>query len=456
MAKPSEIEEVLKSLSKEELIRIIVQVAGGDDAFKNGLIVKYAKGDHSKQIQSCKRAIDSIVKKYVGREHFIPYRETYSFAMDMLALLENTNGEQDESLALEIAVLVLEEGIAAFQYADDSNGDIGMLVEEVLECIREIASSLDQQELSVRMSFFERLLSVSESGIFQGWEDFQISIFHICAGFADVEKLREQLEGTISNQIVSNANDSYQKYSNEALHKILFQLIQQYGSKEEANKFVSEHLHFTYFRELAINISMESLDYRRAIELAEEGEKQDQQLPGLIIKWQAARLEVYEKLSLKKEQELLARELLLKGDYRYYHYMELIYEGDKDELYRDIIAELKESNNWKTREVYLRLISDKKDIGEMMTYVGANPSEIEKYAARLFADYSEEVERIYSNYISDVAGSASSRKEYQNVCAMLKRYKYIVGKGSQIVIILQLKAEYNKRPAFLDELAKLM
>ncbi|MOA57927.1 hypothetical protein D3C78_1822090 [compost metagenome] len=47
---------------------------------------------------------------------------------------------------------------------------------------------------------------------------------------------------------------------------------------------------------------MKDQDYYRAIELAEEGERKDKQLPGLISKWKAARYEAYKKLTLKQEQ----------------------------------------------------------------------------------------------------------------------------------------------------------
>jgi hypothetical protein len=125
-------------------------------------------------------------------------------------------------------------------------------------------------------------------------------------------------EGAVENQIASNANNEYRKYSNEALLQILFQFVQDYGSREEAERFVHEHLPFTFFREWAIKKSMASRDYRRAIELSEEGERQDKQFPGLLSKWKAARYEAYKRLSLRQEQGLLAKELLLGGDYTYY------------------------------------------------------------------------------------------------------------------------------------------
>jgi hypothetical protein len=47
------------------------------------------------------------------------------------------------------------------------------------------------------------------------------------------------------------------------------------------------------------------------------------------------------------------------------------------------------------------------------------------------------------------------RKQYKRVCTILKRYKKISGHGSQSEIIHQLAEQYNKQPAFLDELAKI-
>jgi len=455
MARRSDISKVLNSLSKEELIRIIIQVADQDELFKNGLLVKYVQGDHTEQLQLCKKLMDSIVNKYVGRDGFIPYRETYSFAMDMLDLLEETDEARDSGLALEIALLVLQEGVAAFQYADDSDGNIGMLVEESLESIRGIASSPDRQDASCREHVFERLLTVSNNEIFEGWEDYRIVLLRTCAELAEEEKLREQLKEDIERQIAVYTHDKHGKYTVEALLKLLFQLIRDYGSEEEADRFVEEHLSYTFFRKSAIETCMESGDYRRVIQLSQEGERQDQQLPGLLTQWKTARYEAYKKLSLKNEQRLLAKELLLGGDYTYYQDLESLAEGDKEEFYRGILAELKKGGNWKGRGVYLQLISDKNDLEEMMAYVRTTPTAVEEYAARLSKDYPEEVERIYRSYIHTVAGSSSNRKEYQRVCDMLKRYQRVFGKMSQSEIMLQLKEQYNRRPAFLDELSKV-
>ncbi|MFB5763628.1 hypothetical protein [Paenibacillus medicaginis] len=455
MSKNHEIEDLLQSLSQEELIHIIAQVAEQDKVFRNGLLVKYTKGNHSKQLKSCQKLIDSIVKKYTGREGLIPYRETHNFTTELLAVLQDADKTADALLELEIALLVLEEGIEAFQYADDSNGNIGMLVGVTLEQIGVIANNMDEQDASVHEHIFNRLLHMSENRVFDGWDDFRIELLSICAGIADTKQLRETLRVTIEKQIASNANQDFGQSTMEALLKILFQLIQEYGSIEEAESFVQKHLHFTFFRAWAIEENIEHGNYQRALELAEEGERQDHKLPGRVTKWKGAKYAAYKKLSSRNEQEKLAKELLLDGDYAYYHELESLFEGDKEDLYRSILPELKETDKWRTRDVYLRLISEKNDLAEMLAYVKANPYVIEEYASRLSAEYCEEVEQIYSNQIYKDAAAAANRKQYRSTCSMLKRYKKIFGQENQAAIIAQLKTQYNRRPAFLDELEML-
>lgn len=90
-----------------------------------------------------------------------------------------------------------------------------------------------------------------------------------------------------------------------------------------------------------------------------------------------------------------------------------------------------------------------------MAYVHAYPSEIEAHAERLALDYLEEVLGIYENQIELQAENASERKNYRAVCGVIKRYKKIAGASRQAEIVSRLKAAYGRRPAFMEELAKL-
>lgn len=448
----SEIEALLTNLAKEELIQIIVQVAEEDEAFRTSLKLKYYKGERTKQIQTCKKLIKSIVKKYTGREGFIYRSNAYAFAMEILSLFNDTDEIEDPMLALEIAFLVLQEGIDAFQYADDSDGDIGMLVHSVLEQIDDLAGSMRGRNQAEWNQFFQQLVVAGESPMFQDWDDFRIILFRISADMAVTETLQLQLRAALERQIAYNEQKEYGNYQVEELHKLIFQLILNDGTNEEADHYAQEYLHISFFRERIIGQHMQKGDYRHVIELAEEGERQDQNHLGLLTKWRKTKYVAYKKLSLKQEQEQLARELLLDGDYSYYNELESLNEGSKEDLYRGILADLKAASGWRVHEIYLKLISDKNDLQEMMGYVQKNPYTIEDYASRLLAEYPQEVKEIYSNVILQAADKSSNRKEYKKVCAMIKRYKKHIDADATSAIVRQLQASYYKRPAFLDEL----
>jgi hypothetical protein len=89
---------------------------------ENSLIVKYSIDNNEHELETCQVLIDSIVRKYTGREGFIKYRETGAFVRELDDVVEKARNTENVLLAMDIALLLLEEGIGAFQYADDSGG----------------------------------------------------------------------------------------------------------------------------------------------------------------------------------------------------------------------------------------------------------------------------------------------------------------------------------------------
>ena len=119
------IKEVLGNLSKKELIEVIVDITKKDSTLSNSIIFRYSKGNNIDELGRCKKLMNSIVRKYMGREGFIDYRHSIDFANEMLELLDKVDQtyrvNHNFLLALDISVLILEESIEAFQYSDDSN-----------------------------------------------------------------------------------------------------------------------------------------------------------------------------------------------------------------------------------------------------------------------------------------------------------------------------------------------
>lgn len=455
VVKQPSVKEVLNNLSKEELINIIIELAQKDRTLKNSLIVRYSKGNDSQGLEKCKKLIDSIVRKYTDREGFITYREAYGFVSEMEELLDKVRDTEDALLALDIAFLLINEAIEAFQYADDSDGVIGSLVSETIEVVGETA--IDRADLNdnMREQIFNKLLKYSDSSVFDGWEDYRINILELCAEFADMETLRNKLKVKIEWLINKNLNDDNMEYYNESMLLILLSIMEEYGSKDEAEQFIINNLNFTAFRELLINKYIKDKNYRKVIELSLEGEEQDKQYAGLISKWKRIRYIAYKELSMKEEQEELAKDLLFRGDFEYYRDLKELAKGDKVTFYNSLKQELKKKNGWVGREIYLKLIREENDLDEIMEFVRENPSYIETYGEMLIDKFRDEVIEVYKKYIKLSADSSSNRRAYQGVCVLLKRYKKLAGEKNQKSMINELSALYMRRPAFIDELSKI-
>lgn len=254
MTKQQSIKEVLDTVSREELIKIIVDMTQKDATLANSLIVKYSKDDHTQELKKCTKLMESIVRKYQGREGFITYRETYGFINEMEDILEKASDTDDVLLALDIAFLLLIEAIEAFQYADDSNGEIGLLVSETIDTIGKIVTDNTDLDGVLKGEIFDKLLKISDATVFDGWEDYRIDLLRLCVEFADVESLRNKLREKIEDAVSKNSGDAYKMYSDEAMLQLLFEITDIYGTEEEAVEFIKQNLNYASFRELLIDI----------------------------------------------------------------------------------------------------------------------------------------------------------------------------------------------------------
>lgn len=445
--------EVLNNLSKEKLVEILMDMAKRDPKFGEKIVFKYAKTNETNLLDQCKKLVSSIVKEHKGREGYISRRDAYAFVVEFEELMEKIRDTVDTLIAIDIGLLVLDEGMKAFQYVDDSDGDIGYLVDETLGLIGERAMDCDPLDVKLRIDIFNKLMKHVDRRIFDGWANFKLNILEICEEFADIEVLRNKYRDKLEKMLKEESENDFSSYQKESLLQLLWNLIEKYDSEEEKASFIEANIHYKFFRQLLISQQMEKKNYEQVIQLALEGEKQDQKLPGLVTHWKKERYVAYKNLSLKEEQRKLAKELLLSGDFEYYKELKELTQDDT--FYNSLIHELKASEWWKAREVYLNIILEENDLAELLLYVKKYPNQLESYADELAEKYPEEVIDMYQNYIHSSAKLATDRKRYKDICKIIKRYKKYAGKEKQAVLIKQLSTQYARRPAFIDELGKL-
>ncbi|GIN71441.1 hypothetical protein J14TS2_19160 [Bacillus sp. J14TS2] len=455
MTHQPKLKDVLNDLSKEELITIIEEITEDDSLITNKLILKYANGRETQDTSQCRRVIQAIVNKYTGRQGFIPYKDTANFAHELGVVLDKADATDQISLSFDIASLVLIEAMEAFQYADDSDGTIGGLVNQAINQIEEIAISCKFADVGLQREIFDNIIHLSEHAVFNGWDDFKIDLLNIGIVFADTEALRNKLTEVIKTNLNEKTDDDHKKYLKEALLTILLDLVQKYGTAEEANQFLQSHLHYPSFRKKLIEQYLQKNKFEKAIALAIDGEKQDQKYAGLVQDWKELRYKAYKGLYWKEEQEKLAKELLLDGNFEYYWELKDLTKKETNEFYLELKKEIKEMNGWHMSLLYQQLIEAENDFEAILDYVKEHPSNIEKYKNILSSKFPEQVIEVYAQYIEMEAEMASNRKAYRRICYKLKDYKKVAGGEKQEELKNKLRALYIRRPAFIDELGEI-
>jgi len=449
------IKEVLNKMPKEELIRIIMEIVPKNDTLEESLILRYSDGNKEQEIKQVAKLIRRIVNKYAGRGGFIAYGEISDYVEEMVGILEKARHTADRLLALEIIILVLHEAMEAFQYADDSDGEIGGLASDCIEVMENLVLAEKKSDSSITLKLFNRLLEDSNDHAYEGWEEFTIDILRLCAEIADTEASQVLLRARVMAYLDKSDTDGFSTYYAAPLLQILHRLIVVYGTDAEALQFEEENSTHASFREMLIERAKKENNFEKVIALAIDGEKQDDYYSGRKPKWKEIRYEAYKKLSLKAEQARLAKELLFDGQFEYYQELKDLNNGDEKEFYDELKSKLKEDTRWQAKNIYINLIEQEDDTDEIMAYVRENPHYIVRYAELLKDNYADEVDELYSNHIRSAAHSSSKRSAYQDVCGLIRRYKNIVGKDNTAELVNELLVLYKKKRAFVYELSKL-
>lgn len=451
----SGIKEVLNKLPKEELIRIIMEIVPKNDTLEESLILRYSDGNNEQELKQVAKLIRRIVNKYAGRGGFIEYGEISDYVGEMVGILEKARNTEDSLLALEIIFQVLHEAMEAFQYADDSDGEIGGLVSECFEVMEDLVLSEKSSDSSITQKLFNRLLEDSNDHSYDDWQEYTIDILRLCAEVADTEALRVLLRERVMVYLNKSDTDGFSTYYAGTLLQILHRLIVLYGTDAEALHFEEENSEHASFRELLIERAKKENNFEKVIALAIDGEKQDDYYAGRKPKWKEIRYDAYKKLSLKAEQAQLAKEMLFDGHFEYYQELKDLNTGDETEFYDALKAKLKKDTRWQAKNMYVNLIEQEEDTDEIMAYVRENPQSIVKYAELLKDNYADEVVALYNNRIKAAAQFSTKRSAYQDVCSLIRRYKNIAGQDNAAELVYELRVLYKRRPAFVDELSKI-
>lgn len=133
-------------MTKEELAGLIIELADQDPVLKSRLLALQTPVKPGQELKAYQKQFKAIAQKFGDRHGFVTYGRSSAFTAEVGGMLAQARSARRKGLGLDLAFLVLENGLGALQYTDDSNGCIGDLAYEAVQTIKELAEWTDHRQ----------------------------------------------------------------------------------------------------------------------------------------------------------------------------------------------------------------------------------------------------------------------------------------------------------------------
>ena len=450
--KKIELMKIVSDLKKDELIKIILELADQNPEIEKKLMFSYAPAED--EIAASKK----LIREYIQRNKrggFIEWNRVDNALQGAYMTLEKAHDkierEETESAVL-LGISVLSIVVDMLQYCDDSSGNVGDVIHDSINIMDESVSlgifSLSTPQLE---TLFAVIMKEALHKRYDDWNDLRVELFQICIHFCGNPKLRKRLESQIEKMFDSK---DVRQYYVEEMKLLQLELFQRFDGEEKALTFIDENLQYSAFREKAIDYLMEKEEYDEVIRLCENGEKSDQAYRGIVDKWKKYKLQAYEAMGDLEAQKGLLLEFIFKNEYESYEKLKRLYREDAWQPVLEDILKRFEKESY-LPNVYVSIIQAEKLNNKLLEYCEKNPKMMENHYSELIDEYPDEVNNIFKDYIQKSSEQSSNRKQYKQVCKLLNIYLKAYGEEAVFIITDKLKQMYLRRPAFVDELEKL-
>lgn len=452
--KKQDIAELLNTLTKQQLVELLLPVIKKDKILEEKVLLQYGKVDIRQELKRMERVVESLVNKYVDESGYIYYGREDEFIdklWELVDYVEPLRGDEKKILlALEMLLLLLEKGIDLYESIEDDAGLIGEVIDDILCRISGFVIESTEYDKEVKEQIMKKILAKAKESKFQEWADYGTQLLQSVLIYGANARYREILYKELNQQL-----EIADSVIIEAISVMLFELLQHHGTEQEIEQYIEEHIEMDTFREIFLQNLMEKQDYEKAIQIAIEGEEKNKEHTWGLDKWKKLRYEAYKAMRDVKNQEDLGKEFLLRGHFEYYEDLKELHKEDYNDFYSNFKEELRVKTGTGEYSVFRKLVERENDIEELMNIVRKEPDTLSKYINTLMNTYDDEVLVLYRNNIEKRAEKACARNMYRDVCYMITDYRRYENEKSVKMFIEKLKKEYKRRPAFIDELSKI-
>lgn len=449
-----QVKELLKAISHNELMEFVEENCKKDKKFRNYFLASFGNLNQNQSKEFYQKQIHSILQTAAGRDGWIGWSDMKYVVKATEPFLENAEKylqKKNFENVFFISTALLEEITKAFQFGDDSNGDLGYFVESAMELL----SKLSKEEISsaLKQETFEYCISTFKQKLFEGW-DWHLGILHIAGDLIDNEK-----EADIILNCLESVNGEYER---EYAQSYKLELLRQYKDQKDVEEFINKNISNSKIRKQEIEKAFENQSFERAIALAKDGITCDEQSkPGLAKDWYDWLLKIALVQNDKPKIIEYARFRLIenfRATQDYYQILKNTIEPEKwHPFLEEIIKEVTPKNRWTYTEL-IRKIYIKEEWWDRLflmlkqNFSLENIQENEQYLAK---DYSAELIELYSERLTNYVEKYVGRNNYQTACRYLRRMKKLGGNDKVNELIELFRKQYPQRKALMDELTRV-
>jgi hypothetical protein len=449
-----QVKELLKTISHNELIEFVQENSKKDKKFRNYFLASFGHLSQNQSKEFYQKQIHSILQTAAGRDGWIGWSDmkyvvntTEPFLENAQKYLANNNFEN----VFFISTALLEEMTEAFQYGDDSNGDLGYFIESAMELL----SNLTQEKLPnlLKQELFEYCISSFNKKLFEGW-DWHLGMLHTACELIDKES-----DADIIIDCLDSVNGDYER---ERAQSFKLDLLRKFKDEKEVEKYINKHISNSSIRTKEIEKAFKTNNFERVIKLSKDGIKCDEKdKPGLVKAWYNWLLKVAQTQKDTSKVIEYSRFLFIDNfhpEQDYYQILKENIEAEKWHLFlEDIIEEITPNTRWRYSDL-IREIHIKEEWWDrlfLMLKQNLSMENIEQDEPYLSKDYSSELIELYSERITNYVEKYIGRSQYKTACRYLRRMKKLGGNEKVNELIELFRKQYPKRIALMDELTRV-
>lgn len=449
-----QIKELLKAIPHEELVAFVQENTKKDKKFRNFFLASFGHLSQNQSKAFYQKQIHSILRTAAGRDGWIGWSDMKYVVNATQPFLENAEkylAKGNFENVFFISTALLEEMTDAFQYGDDSNGDLGYFVESSMELLSKLAQ--EKIPTTLKEEMFGYCISAFKQRLFEGW-DWHIGILDLACGFIDKE--------SDAQLIISSLDTLNGEYEREQAQSLTLDLLRRFKDEREVEKYVDKHISNPSIRTKEIEIAFKNKNFQRVVALSKDGIKCDEKdKPGLVKVWYNWLLKVAQAQNDIPKIVTYARYLFIDNFYPEQDYYQILKENIEEEKWHpfleEIIKEITPKNRWTYTALIRNIYIKEAWWDRLFLMLEQNPSlenirQNEEYLAK---DYASELIELYSERITVYVENNVGRNHYQTACRYLRRMKKLGGNEKVRELIELFRKQYPQRKALMDELNRV-